>query len=134
MKEAKQENPKTNSKFHGFLPTPDCLQTACCGWTPSTIFTSLGHVGIMRKITSMTIIMPAFLCQRVWTQMPYTIIRTSHWLSTEYAVWSEFGSVLLCSPAYCMLVAMCWLAWATLLSLLCSIWKNIVKLLNLCIL
>lgn len=29
MKEEKQENPKTNSKFHDILSNPDCFQTAC---------------------------------------------------------------------------------------------------------
>lgn len=60
-----QENPQTNSKFHDTLPTPACFQTACSAGTQLPSFAWLDHVGTKWKITSLTIIMPAFLCHRV---------------------------------------------------------------------
>lgn len=113
MEEEKTRKSKTKS--HAILPA---LPTVC----RSTIhhLPSLDHIGIKWKITSITLIMPAFLCHRVWAQMPYVISWTSHWLGVGFGHSLDLVRCVHLHPASLSDVL---LVWAVLLSLLCSVWK-----------
>lgn len=74
----RKKNKKIQTQISGYPASSGCAQEH------NPPYHSLHHAGVKWKITSITLIMPAFLCHRVWAQMPYVISWTSHGLRAGF--------------------------------------------------